>query len=203
MLEGEGRAVGEADDGDVHVLDPRRETSRPGGPSGGRSSKLTRRSPARWPAHRAGGGQPFGQRRLAARDRLGETSSMRGPGAGEQACIAAPTRSGVISGALRSKLSSTVCGGGDHRFIVDGVDQLLGADLRLDGRLALHGGVTEVRMLLSSRSISAALGGARSASPMIAKASVSAAAPVSRGRRATAEVVSAMLRVRDVSTRRR
>ena len=94
---------------------------------------------------------------------------MRGPEPVNMACIAAPIRSGVIGGALASKLSSTVCGGGDHRAIVDRADQLLGADLRLDGRLALHGGGRRrCADCCSSRSISAALGGARSASPMIA-----------------------------------
>ena len=110
LLEGQGRAVGEADDGDVQVLDPlardlpaRRSQRRQvveADPR--RPSARPARSPAPRPAPAASAASPPSTGR-------GETSSMRGPEPVNSLCIAAPTRSGVINGALRSKLSSTVC----------------------------------------------------------------------------------------------
>ena len=94
---------------------------------------------------------------------------MRGPEPVNIACIAAPTRAGVISRRIGLEIGEHGRRGRHHRAVVDRADQLLGADLRLDGRLALHGGGGGWSGdCSSSRSISAALGGARSASPMIA-----------------------------------
>ena len=117
-----------------------RETSRPGGPSGGRSSKLTRRSAG---AHRrrgrARGGEALGQRGLAALDRL-PARPAASAARSRRTWPASPRRSAPGSSAAHcaSKLSSTVCARRDDRAVVDRADQLLGADLRLHGRLALR-----------------------------------------------------------------
>ena len=119
----------------------RRETSRPGGPSGGRSSKLTRRSArARRRRRRAGGGQPLGERRVAARDRLRRDQQQARPRAGEQRAHRRPDPLRRHQRRVALEIVEHGRRGRHHRAVVDRADQLVGADLRLDGRLALHGG---------------------------------------------------------------
>ena len=95
----------------------------------------------------------------------------RGPEPLNSARIAAPTRSGVISGALASKLSRTVAAVATTALLSIAPASWLARVCDWTVGSPATAAATLVRKLLSSRAISASLGGARSASPTIANAS--------------------------------